>query len=511
MAPNPTDSTGSLESKPEVEIVIPTRPTPLPSNSHLKGAENYDVWCIQLCGLIGQDAYKVMVGETERGKGGSRRKPGIDSTILSSPPSPSPATLPSSTNCTIVEGLISLLSQAGAPKDLWAEALQAFVFVKNRSPHAALDGKVPLSVWRDCPVSISMLRVWGCRAWHTVTNGRSKLDDKAIPLVFVGYDDDTTAYGLFDPETRKMIRSRDTRFVDNEFPLANPSSLSSESPSSVITPADIVSVSIPPASPPPSPSVNAPTTPIARCSAPDAPRAHRDFTRRLPDPPAPPIFEREVAPPPESPDPLDCLTVPFGSTLAEVDALVASAGSELEAAEDNFTLPSSDPRNHREAMQDSDSDRWRSGEDDEFTSLRDEYKVFHSVDRDQLPSNAKVIGCRFVFRRKKDQHGRVSGHKVRLVAQGFSQRPGVDFRETFAPVAKFVSIRVLLALAARNNLLIHQADVDKAYLHGALDEEIYMRVPEGIDGYDGKVLKLDRALYGLKQAGRVWNHRIDAT
>ncbi|GAA5885398.1 hypothetical protein JCM16303_006035 [Sporobolomyces ruberrimus] len=97
-------------------------------------------------------------------------------------------------NRTIVEGLISLLSQAGAPEDLWAEALQAFVFVKNRSPHAALDGKVPLSVWRNRPVSVSMLRVWGCRAWHTVTNGRSKLDDKAIPLVFVGYNGDTTAY-----------------------------------------------------------------------------------------------------------------------------------------------------------------------------------------------------------------------------------------------------------------------------------------------------------------------------
>ena len=74
MAPNPTESTGSLESKPEVEIVIPTRPTPLPSDSRLKGAENYDVWCIQLRGLIGQDAYKVMVGETERGKGGIKEE-----------------------------------------------------------------------------------------------------------------------------------------------------------------------------------------------------------------------------------------------------------------------------------------------------------------------------------------------------------------------------------------------------------------------------------------------------
>ncbi|GAA5945328.1 uncharacterized protein JCM15063_001077, partial [Sporobolomyces koalae] len=115
--------------------------------------------------------------------------------------------------------------------------------------------------------------------------------------------------------------------------------------------------------------------------------------------------------------------------------------------------------------------------------------------------------------RKKDQHGRVTGHKVRLVALGYNQREGVDFKETFAPVAKFTSIRVLLATAARRNLLVHQADVDKAYLHGILDEDIYVRIPEGIerDEYAGKVLKLDRALYGLKQAGRVWNHKIDAT
>ncbi|GAA5831499.1 hypothetical protein JCM3770_005533, partial [Rhodotorula araucariae] len=83
--------------------------------------------------------------------------------------------------------------------------------------------------------------------------------------------------------------------------------------------------------------------------------------------------------------------------------------------------------------------------------------------------------------------------------------PRVDFRETFAPVAKFTSIRVLLALAARGKMHIHQADIDKAYLHGELDEELYMRIPEGIDdpALAGKVLKLDRALYGLKQAGRV--------
>ncbi|GAA5958589.1 hypothetical protein JCM8115_002513 [Rhodotorula mucilaginosa] len=147
-------------------------------------------------------------------------------------------------------------------------------------------------------------------------------------------------------------------------------------------------------------------------------------------------------------------------------------------------------------MRDTDSERWSLGEHDEFTSLQSEYNVFHPVDRSEVPPDAKILGARFVYRRKKDQNGQVTGHKVRLVAQGFTQRPNVDFRETFAPVVKFTSIGVLLALAARHRLHVHQADVDKAYLHGALEEELYMRVPEGIDDseYAGKVLKLDRAL-----------------
>ncbi|GAA5917031.1 uncharacterized protein JCM6883_003928, partial [Sporobolomyces salmoneus] len=87
----------------------------------------------------------------------------------------------------------------------------------------------------------------------------------------------------------------------------------------------------------------------------------------------------------------------------------------------------------------------------------------------------------FVYRRKKDEYRRVESHKVRLVAQGFAR---LEFKETFAPVAKFTSIRVLLALAARHNLKLQQADVDKAYLYGKLEEELYMRVPDGIDGGD---------------------------
>ncbi|GEM12761.1 gag-Pol polyprotein [Rhodotorula toruloides] len=110
--------------------------------------------------------------------------------IRESPPPYSPQSngVAEPVNRSIVEGIVSLLAQAGAPKTLWAEALQAFVFIKNRSPHAALSGNVPLAVWRKRPARFDMLRTWGCRAWHTVTNGRSKLDDRAIPLIFVGYE-----------------------------------------------------------------------------------------------------------------------------------------------------------------------------------------------------------------------------------------------------------------------------------------------------------------------------------
>ncbi|GEM12653.1 gag-Pol polyprotein [Rhodotorula toruloides] len=436
--------------------------------------------------------------------------------IRESPPPYSPQSngVAERVNRSIVEGIVSLLAQAGAPKTLWAEALQAFVFVKNRSPHAALSGNVPLAVWRNRPARVDMLRTWGCRAWHTVTNGRSKLDDRAIPLIFVGYDGDTAAYRLFDPVTRKTIRSRDTRFVEDEFPLLA-SRTAESSPAQAIEPADIVVTAArddPPLGVPP-----APVTPAAPPAVtPRAPARHglEHVTPVTPAPPRP-DFARASAPTPstpDSPDPLDFLSDPFGATLAEVTALIAATSHELDAADDAFSLPTSDPRNHREAMRDLDVERWRAGEAEEFSSLRDEFKVFHTVERSDVPPDAKILGCRFVYRRKKDEHGRVTGHKVRLVAQGFSQRPGVDFRDTFAPVAKFTSRRVLLALAARQKMLIHQADVDKAYLHGSLDEELYMRIPEGIDSgeYSGKVLKLDRALYGLKQAGRGGVHHYIA-
>ncbi|GAA5884855.1 hypothetical protein JCM1840_002576, partial [Sporobolomyces johnsonii] len=126
-------------------------------------------------------------------------------------------------NRSILEGIRAMLHQAGADKSLWAEALLAFVFVKNRSPHTALKGKILLSVWRDHRISVDMLHVWGCQAWHMLANTQSKLDARAITLVFVGYEGDTKAHRLLDPVSRRIVRSRDARFQEDLFPLASPS------------------------------------------------------------------------------------------------------------------------------------------------------------------------------------------------------------------------------------------------------------------------------------------------
>ncbi|GAA5884519.1 hypothetical protein JCM1840_000195, partial [Sporobolomyces johnsonii] len=290
-----------------------------------------------------------------------------------SPPPYSPASngVAERVNRSILEGIRAILHQAGADKSLWAEALLAFVFVKNRSPHAALKGKVPLSVWRDHPVRVDMLRVWGCRAWHTLANTKSKLDARAIPLVFVGYEGDTKAYRLLDPASKRIVRSRDARFQEDLFPLASPSPPAAAAivPDPPVAIADdgpiqltvdrIDAAPIGPLTPAPAP----PATPAAPARV---PAPHLFVT-----PPPQPVFQREAAPSPESPDPLDFLSDPF---VAQAVALTAAVDEDLGAHDEAFSLPSRDPRNHREALVDVDSAGWLDGEKGEFLSLLNDYK-----------------------------------------------------------------------------------------------------------------------------------------
>ena len=125
------------------------------------------------------------------------------------------------------------------------------------------------------------------------------------------------------------------------------------------------------------------------------------------------------------------------------------------------------------------------------------------------PKGVKPITSKLVFWVKYDANGDVKRYKIHIVAHGFTQVEGIDYKEVWAPVANLESIRVILALVAKYDLKLDQMDVATAYLNGELQEELYMSPPDGVKIPDGHCWRLRRSLYGLKQAGRTWNLTLD--
>jgi hypothetical protein len=166
-----------------------------------------------------------------------------------------------------------------------------------------------------------------------------------------------------------------------------------------------------------------------------------------------------------------------------------------------------EPQTHDEAMAGSDANHWKQAEAEEMDSIRRLNMLSEPM---PLPSGCKPVGLRWVYKKKRNANGEVARYRARLVAKGFQQTFGLDYFDTYSPVARLSSLRLLYALSVELDLQLAAMDVDAAFLNADLTEDIYIRAPPGQPQLqNGYVYKLLKSLYGLKQSPKSWNDTLN--
>jgi len=356
-------------------------------------------------------------------------------------------------NRTLVETVRSMLADAELPPVFWAEALSTAVYLRNRSPTKALKDITPYEAWTGEKPNVEHLRTFGCTAYaHVPKDERKKLDSKAKRCILLGYGADTKGYRLYDPEKRRVFYSRDVVFCEEK----------------------------------------------------------EDEIKEEPK------VEQEV----KEEDEEECL-VEFdchsgeSETTDEKDAQPQLRRSTRDRRPPDYygewvTVANAEmrePKTAKDALACDDKVKWREAMNKELESLK-QNKVWDLV---ELPKDRKPVGSKWVFKLKTDADGNVERYKARLVAQGYAQQYGLDYDETFCPVVRFESVRTVIAMVTQHGLKLQQMDVTTAFLNGELQEEVYMKQPEGfvVKGKEHLVCKLNRSIYGLKQSPRCWNAVLD--
>ena len=395
-----------------------------------------------------------------------------------------------------MERVKAILAERKLDKKLWMEIANTVVYLKNRSPTSAV-ATTPYELWYGAKPNLAHLRIIGSTAYiHVPKETRVKLDDHSHKGIMVGYGG-TNQYRIWDLTKRNIVISRDVVFDEGKPTKQTP--VESEK-ASIEEPR----------------LAREPRRPIIRDSITVLPR------RTEPDYPALDSEDELV-------DPRILLQEPTGQE-AESETQRASGRSNkgkftsTKYADENFNkgrkshiakmARNIDPNDEEEPTTIQEAinhptrgKQWEKAVQDEVHSLIKN----HTWDLVPRPNNRQVVTNKFILKHKKNEIGQIVRLKARLVARGFSQIYGVDYLDTYAPVVKLASIRILFALAAIYGLEVHQMDVVTAFLAGELEEEIYMELPEGFQvGKDDEdlVCLLRKSLYGLKQAPRVWNQQI---
>ncbi|GBE90191.1 hypothetical protein SCP_1900400 [Sparassis crispa] len=434
------------------------------------------------------------------------------------PHSPSQNGVAEQFNRTLLELARAMLITKNLPSFLWAEAVAYAAYLQNRAPTKALHGRTPEEAWTGNKPNVAHLREFGSDVW-ILTEGQnlSKLEPKSKKHTFVGFADGPKAVRYYDAGACSIRVSRNFVFADAPKPASNvpvhqfndgdrlplegesegavkqqpPTSASK--PASVPVKADqsnkkhdgnhITEEDLPPKmqeSMRERPTFLPAPPKIPLCRTTHAMQDH-DY-QKMDNPHAQPVKSRE---PPG---------VLKENALGESAKVAVTPEDFKEIAQVLLTKAQASPE----------WSEWEKAVKAEY----DQLQGMGTWELQDLPKYRNAVGCKWVFQRKTNKESQVVKYKARLVAQGYSQIPGMDFLETFAPVVRLESIRAILALAVVNNWEIGQMDVKGAYLNGDLQEEIYMRQPEGFDDGSGRICRLRKTLYGLKQSGCKWNRKL---
>ncbi|RVW50500.1 Retrovirus-related Pol polyprotein from transposon TNT 1-94 [Vitis vinifera] len=404
---------------------------------------------------------------------------------------------------TIVEHGLTLLHTASLPLKFWDESFRTVVYLSNRLPTAVLHHKCPIEVLFKSIPDYSFLKVFGCSYFPNLRPYNThKLQYRSEECTFLGYSLKHKGYKCMSSNGRVYI-SRDVIFNETSFPYSKTIQASSCLPSTVSPSTSHLS---PSASPPVlSPTMlPAPTSPISS---------------------ARPISEMDniVSTHPHAPNSVDTtltpaqvVSNPVATPVQHVVSSIADASVTRTIAKDAdnthpmitraksgivkpkiFIAAVREPSSVSAALQ---QDEWKKAMVAEYDALQ-RNNTWSLV---PLPAGRQAIGCKWVYKTKENPYGTIQKYKTRLVAKGFHQQAGFDFTETFSPVVKPSTIRVVFTIALSRNWAIKQLDVNNAFLNGDLQEEVFMQQPQGFidEKNPNLVCRLHKALYGLKQAPR---------
>jgi hypothetical protein len=425
----------------------------------------------------------------------------------------------------IVDMALTLISQSSLPFQYWSYAFSTAIFLINRLPSLHRGSYSPWETLFAKSPNYFLFKNFGCACFPLLRPyTKHKFNLRSKECVFLGYASNSKGYLCLDPTTFRMYTSRHVTFNESQFPFPYSSSPSHQ-PSNTFSPSHNWLSSLLFFHPCQTPSILGP-----------APHSPNFLSTANPNPsilgPAP-LFFNSLPINPTNPEPTITQPGPHLNTIQPTNSSspnISTVPPDLTPENPAIPLPThpmqtrsksgiskkkvfatsttidylqTEPLTYTIASK---FPQWREAMASEFAALQRQ----HTWQLVPPSSNQNVVGCRWVYKIKRNSDGSVSRYKARLVAKGFHQQAGVDFAETFSPVVKPPTVRIILSLAAQNWWSLCQLDVSNAFLHGLLKETVFMAQPLGFvnSTLPSHVCHLHKSLYGLKQVPRAWFERF---